>query len=244
LELGFHINKKLGNHYVHFKNIFIMSFISNKKVSRSVLQKREVAMDSVPEVVGIGHCAMDFLGIIPYYPPLDARVCLEKLYRQGGGEAATAMVTLARLGVPVAFVGKVGDDEIGSVIRDELNQENVNASQLVIQPGGQSLWAFGAVDKKSGKRTLFWHKNLTPLLPSDLDYDFIQSARILHCDQHEPQASLVAAEFFKKAGKTVVLDIDDFNPQLEKILCLDDIVVGSEVFAHLFDQKNDYLNAS
>jgi len=115
----------------------------------------------VLEVVGIGHYTIDFLGIIPYYPPLNARICLEKLYRQGGGEAATAMVILARLEVPVAFVRKIGDDKIGSMIRAGLNQENVDTSGLVVQPGGQSLWAFGAGEKNSGKRTLFWHKNLT-----------------------------------------------------------------------------------
>ena len=53
----------------------------------------------------------------------------------GGGPAATAAVTLARLGVATAFVGAVGDDETGAFIRDGLESEGVDVSELAVVPG-------------------------------------------------------------------------------------------------------------
>jgi sugar/nucleoside kinase (ribokinase family) len=55
-----------------------------------------------------------------------------------GGPAATAAVALARLGVATAFVGAVGDDETGAFIRDGLDAEGVDVSELAVVPGGRS----------------------------------------------------------------------------------------------------------
>lgn len=42
----------------------------------------------------------------------------------------------------------------------------------------------------------------------------------------------------------MVLDIDDFNPQLEKLLRFAVVVIGSEVFAQLLNQNTNYLEAA
>jgi len=62
------------------------------------------------DAIGVGHVSVDYLGIIPRYPGLDERMRIMELQRQGGGEVATALVTLARLGASASFVGKIGDD--------------------------------------------------------------------------------------------------------------------------------------
>ena len=56
----------------------------------------------------------------------------------GGGPAATAAVTLARLGVATSFVGAVGDDETGAFIRESLESEGVDVSELAVVPGRRS----------------------------------------------------------------------------------------------------------
>ena len=56
----------------------------------------------------------------------------------GGGPAATAAVTLARLGVRVAFVGRVGDDDVGRTVRDGLEREGVDVLELSSRGGGRS----------------------------------------------------------------------------------------------------------
>jgi len=60
------------------------------------------------DVVGLGSCAVDLLGIVPSFPKPDTKNKMIRLIQQGGGPVGTALVTLARLGAKVSFVGKLG----------------------------------------------------------------------------------------------------------------------------------------
>ena len=163
------------------------------------------------DVVGLGASACDFLGVVPHFPAMDERLRMLEVSRQGGGEAATAMVTLTRLGMKASYVGKVGDDEMGKFIIDEFRKEGVDTSHVVVKKGGLSVFAFAIVDKETGKRTILWHKQLKLLAPDELDEEFMLSAKILLVDYHEPEAAITAARWFREAGKTVVLDIDTID---------------------------------
>ena len=48
-----------------------------------------------------------------------------------GGSAANTAMLLARLGVPVAFVGAVGRDSFGSMVSDQLSGAGVDVSGLI-----------------------------------------------------------------------------------------------------------------
>ena len=54
-------------------------------------------MDKRFDVIGIGSCALDFLGIMPGFPEPDTKTQLLEFIQQGGGTVGTALVTLARL---------------------------------------------------------------------------------------------------------------------------------------------------
>ncbi|HHT10134.1 MAG TPA: PfkB family carbohydrate kinase, partial [Atribacter sp.] len=192
------------------------------------------------DVVGVGHVALDNLGIVESYPQLDQRIRLKDFLRQGGGEVATALVTLARLGAKVSFVGKVGDDESGEFLSKEFLQEGVDISQLVKEKGKMSLTAFCIIDQKSGKRTIFWYKNLTPLKLDEIDPDFLCQGEILHLDAHEPETAYDAARYFREhtEGRRIVLDIDNWDEQREKLVTLTDVLIGSETFAKNFHPTN------
>ena len=196
------------------------------------------------DVIGLGASACDFLGVVPHYPAIDERLRMLEIHRQGGGEAATALVTLSRLGIKTSFVGKIGDDEMGRFIINEFKKENVDTSHIVVEKGGSSIFAFSIVDKETGKRTILWHKRMKPLAPDEMNEEFMLSAKILHVDQHEPEAAIVAARWFKVAGRTVVLDIDSIDSRLQMLVRSADVVIGSEVFAKNFASGDDYFEAA
>ncbi len=50
-----------------------------------------------------------------------------------GGALANVAVGLVRLGVPSGFIGMVGDDAFGELLRDTLNRENVDTQSLPAQ---------------------------------------------------------------------------------------------------------------
>jgi sulfofructose kinase len=89
-------------------------------------------------VVCVGLATLDTIFAVPRHPTADDRVVADELAVAGGGPAATAAVTLARLGAEVAFVGAVGDDEVGAEIRAGLEREGVDVSELATVVGARS----------------------------------------------------------------------------------------------------------
>ena len=90
------------------------------------------------EVVCVGLATRDTILAVPRHPAADELVMATDVVVAGGGPAATAAVALARLGVATAFVGSVGDDETGAFIRDGLEAEGVDVSELAVVPGRRS----------------------------------------------------------------------------------------------------------
>jgi sulfofructose kinase len=91
-----------------------------------------------PRVVCVGLATLDTIAAVLRHPEADERVVASELVVAGGGPAATAAVTLARLGVATAFVGAVGDDEAGLAIREGLAAEGIDVSELGVRPGARS----------------------------------------------------------------------------------------------------------
>ncbi|HEY1367818.1 MAG TPA: PfkB family carbohydrate kinase [Gaiellaceae bacterium] len=91
-----------------------------------------------PYVVCVGLATRDTIAAVPRHPEPEDRVEATEIALAGGGPAATAAVTLARLGVEVALVGSIGDDPVGAEIRAGLERERVDVSCLRVVPGVRS----------------------------------------------------------------------------------------------------------
>ena len=109
-------------------------------------------MDVDPEVICLGHATLDAIVVVPRLPGRDERVPADDGALGGGGPAATAAVSLARLGIPVAFAGRVGDDVTGHWIRDGLADEGVDVRDLATAPGTSPLTV--VLVGPAGRRTL------------------------------------------------------------------------------------------
>ena len=90
------------------------------------------------DVTGLGFSSLDYVGIVPHLPGLDEGVGLSALTTQGGGPVAQALVTLARLGAEVGYIGRFGDDAPGMAMRQSLTDERVDLAELQMQPGAAS----------------------------------------------------------------------------------------------------------
>lgn len=78
------------------------------------------------EVACVGVATHDANALVPRFPGANERIVAEALVHAGGGPAATAAVACTRLGVPAAFVGAVGDDDLGDLIVAGLRREGVD----------------------------------------------------------------------------------------------------------------------
>jgi sulfofructose kinase len=185
------------------------------------------------EVVGLGQACVDYLGRVPVFPQEDGKVELVDLYRQCGGPASTALVTLSRLGISCSFLGSVSDDPFGVDIIQGLKDDGVDFSFLKISPGYTSQFAFIAVSDKNGNRTVFWHKGTVPhLKKGEVDLSPFSRAKVLHLDGLMIEASLEAARQAKQNGLTVVLDAGTLREGSLQIVAYVDVLIASANFAN------------
>jgi sulfofructose kinase len=131
------------------------------------------------QVVCVGLATRDTIFAVPELPEPDGRVVAHDVVVAGGGPAATAAVTIARLGLEAAFVGAVGDDDAGAFVRDGIEREGVDVSGLAVVPG--ALTAQSAILVCSdGSRSIVHHPG-SAAFPS-LDASALAGAAWVHAD--------------------------------------------------------------
>lgn len=164
----------------------------------------------------------------------------------GGGTGGNAAAALARLGVPVSFIGTVGDDAFGRWSAADLMAEGVDTRCL--QPVEQAFTSIVvAVIRPNGERELFVWPDTggahTRLSPDDISPEIFRSAGWLHttglCLREEPvrTAQIKAMQLAREAGLTISLDLNlrleswGMDESLREVfmqaISLSDIVLGS-----------------
>jgi len=184
------------------------------------------------QVVGLGQVCVDYVGRVPGYPVEDSKTELEELFTSCGGPAATALVTLARSGVATSFLCSISDDPFGVQIVETLGKEGVDTSCLKITPGCTSQFAFIAVTRGEGKRTIFWSRSSVPeLTPKEVSLDRFPEARILHLDGLMLDAGKEAALQARQRDMTVVMDAGTLRDGSLDLVKRVDVLIASEAFA-------------
>ena len=184
------------------------------------------------QVVGLGQACLDYLGRLDVYPAEDDKRELIDLHIQCGGPASTALVTLSRLGIKTSFLGSISDDPFGIEIVKGLKEDKVDSTFLKVYPGHTSQFAFIAVTKESGNRTIFWHRGTVPhLKKEDVDLTPFTNAEILHIDGLMIEGSIEAVKQAKKMGIKVVMDAGTMRDGSLDLVSMVDVLIASERFA-------------
>jgi len=134
----------------------------------------------VSRVVCVGLATLDSIFALRRHPAADDRVIAAELALAGGGPAATAAVALARLGVDVAFVGAVGDDDAGRKIREGLGREGVDIEELRVVSGARSPQSTILVT--GADRAIVHYPGTTVLEPSASALEWMRAADWVHAD--------------------------------------------------------------
>ncbi len=74
-----------------------------------------------------------------------------------GGAPANVAMGLAKLGTPVRFMGKVGDDPFGRFLKNTLEKNKVVTDTLILSKREKTTLAFVSLDK-DGQRDFFFYK--------------------------------------------------------------------------------------
>ena len=203
-----------------------------------------MAMEKKYDVVGVGCCAVDYLGILPRFPQMDEKLWMDEFTKQGGGMVATALVAAARLGAKPCYVGRVGNDEFGRFVVEEMQREGVDTSEVELVEGTSARVAFVFVDKNTGARTiLIPTQDIPPVEARHIKPEQILAGRMLLIDPLETGA-IRAAEIATEGGVPVVIDAEYHGDDPGRILDYCTHIIASESFAHYYAKIEDYRKAA
>ena len=187
------------------------------------------------DVAGFGTNAVDFLIQVPEYPPFNSKVELVDYVQAAGGEVATTVVGLQRLGLKTAYAGRFGSDHAGDFGMLSLKEEGVDTTYAEQVPGANTQIAFIIVDTRNGERTVIWQRDKKLAYAEDeAPVDVVKRSKVVHFTPHDAAACRHMAETARASGVLVSLDIDNIFDGVAELLPHVDILVASAEFPRRF----------
>ena len=185
------------------------------------------------DAVGFGLNAVDHLIVVPEYPAFDSKMRFLEHELSAGGQTATAMAALQRLGCRTAYAGRFGSDAEGRFGMQSLEYEGVNVESAEVIDGAANQIAFIIVDAQSGERTIIWDRDQRLSYRTDeAPVELASRGRVLHIDAHDPPACAAMARAARESGTMVSADIDNIYDGLSELVPLIDILITSRDFPH------------
>lgn len=185
------------------------------------------------DAVGFGLNAVDHLIVVPEYPAFDTKVRLLDHIQSAGGQTASTMVALHRLGFTTAYAGRFGSDPEGQFGLATLLVEGVNTEFTEVVEGATTQIAFVIIDSRNGERTIVWDRDERLAYRADeAPREFGSLGRVLHLDAHDPPACVRVAQDAKNSGVIVSADIDNIYNGLPELLPFIDLLITSKEFPH------------
>ena len=111
------------------------------------------------DAAGFGVNAVDHLIVVPEYPHSETKARLTE-YRQGaGGQTASAIVALQRLGMRTTYAGRFGTDAEGRFGLQSLKNEGVDVEFAEVIEGARTQVGYIIIEAKRGERTVIWDRD-------------------------------------------------------------------------------------
>jgi len=167
----------------------------------------------------IGHSALDTIFRVGHIPREPTKVLASERLEAGGGMAANASVAAQRLGARVAYCGRVGDDDAGTRILEQLMSEGVDVSRVRRVDRSTSPVATILVDNAGERLVCIYNDPALDDDPSWLVLDDIGSFDAVLADVRWPAGALRGFAAARAAGVPTILDGDVGDAQALRRLC-------------------------
>jgi len=191
------------------------------------------------DVVGFGLNSVDYICVLPRYPNPDSKTDILQYEILPGGQTATALAFLARMGLNTKYIGKVGSDDGGRVSLRSFEGDSVDLSSVLIEEGVRNPFSIILVDRRTGERTVLCRRDQGwNYRESELKEEEVCSGRILHLDGYDDSA-LSAAVYCQQRRIPVCADLDAVVPHCRSLLENIDFLIVSSNFASEFTGISD-----
>jgi 5-dehydro-2-deoxygluconokinase len=221
------------------------------------------------DVITIGRSSVDLYG-----REIGSRLeDIASFAKSVGGCPSNIAIGTARLGLKPGLITRVGDEQMGRFIKEQMSREGVALDGIVTDKERLTSLVLLSVENDKTFPLIFYRDNCadSALSEADIDPDFIRSSRSIlvtgthfaRADNHAAQKKAMAIA--KAGGGRIILDIDyrpnlwglaghaageeryiksdKVSEQLQTILADCDLIVGTEEEVHIAGGEEDTLAA-
>lgn len=179
-------------------------------------------------IICVGHAALDFVYRIEAFPPAPTKVRSLEHIESGGGMAANAAATIARLGGLVELWSRTGADSAGERIHAFLEQEGVDIRHVRTYEGARSSTSAVIVDGKGERLIIGERDHAMSMDASWLPLERVAEAAAVVSDLRWVEGTRAAFTAARAAGVPTLLDADlGGGGSLDEFLCLADYAIFS-----------------
>ncbi len=205
------------------------------------------------DVLVVGELNVDLiLNSIDSFPEMGKEKLAKDMTLTLGSSSAIIASNLSALGAKVAFLGKIGADAFGNLVKDSLSAKKVNTDYLITS----DKWNTGAtivLNYSEDRAMVTYPGAMEHLTINDISEEAISSAKHLHFSSYflQPGIQKDIAPLFKMAkekGLTTSLDIQwdpnekwDFN--YKEVLPFVDVFLPNEQETLLLTGESELDNA-
>lgn len=186
------------------------------------------------DVVVIGELNVDIiLNGMTELPVVGKEILAGNMQVTLGSSSAIFASNLSALGVSVAFIGKIGEDNFAKVVMDSLEVKNVKTGNIIIS-GSLNTGATIVLVHGQDRANITYPGAMYDLRLDDIDFSFLSEARHMHFATCFMQPGIkpdlpVLFRKSKEAGLTTSLDAQ-WDPEEKWDLPLDSLLPYVDVF--------------
>ena len=138
---------------------------------------------------------------------------LDTMKMASGGDAMNTAVDMAKLGVKVGLVGRVGNDGLGDFLRNEAKSAGIDTRHVRVCDDYSTSTSIVLIEEGGERHFAYYGKTNDTLCPEDIPQEALQNIKILQVGSAMALASLegeALAALYKKAhdcGAMTSLDL-------------------------------------
>jgi sugar/nucleoside kinase (ribokinase family) len=170
-------------------------------------------MPDPAQVVGIGSCGVDYFAIVPRLLGPEEKINADRLEIHAGGVTGNNLTQVGRLGISAAWLGLIGDDDSGRLIKKAFADDGLDLSGIETIKGEQSTFVWIPVDAQ-GERCIYMFPNvngkLSPAQVRTIFTSHITKARHFHTEASQLPLPPIkeGMQIANAADVRVIFDLD------------------------------------
>ena len=182
----------------------------------------------MPDILVVGSLNADLVVRTPRFPQPGETISGEDLQVIPGGKGANQAVAASRLGTNVSMLGRVGKDNFGDFLLDNLKSNNVD-SQLVQRDDSSTGTAIIVVDTNKQNSIVLSAGANGKVSTSDVERASFSTFSLLLLQLEIPTPTVLsAAKLAKEAGVRVILNPAPARELSEELISLADFIIPNE----------------